>query len=166
MDANPFEKALGEKSVRLCASQELTTYSLTAPFGKGLDALLVHVGQDFFLISTRREERILPGSTAHNASKERVGEIETQQVYKAYKKERDRLKDGIVRTLLSCVFIRRSNIFATIVPNLDLILVDSAGVKKAEDLFPTPREVLSSLLVRPLSMEIASTATLTDRVKA
>ncbi len=47
------------KPARPCASQELTTYGFTAPFGKGPDAPLVHVSQDFFLISARKEERIL-----------------------------------------------------------------------------------------------------------
>ncbi|HCL4357621.1 TPA: recombination-associated protein RdgC, partial [Pseudomonas aeruginosa] len=62
LDADSLEKALGEKPARPCASQELTTYGFTAPFGKGPDAPLVHVSQDFFLISARKEERILPGS--------------------------------------------------------------------------------------------------------
>ena len=39
-----------------------TTYGFTAPFGKA-DAPLVHVSQDFFLISARKEERILPAAS-------------------------------------------------------------------------------------------------------
>ncbi|WP_049289986.1 recombination-associated protein RdgC, partial [Pseudomonas aeruginosa] len=38
LDADSLEKALGEKPARPCASQELTTYGFTAPFGKGPDA--------------------------------------------------------------------------------------------------------------------------------
>ena len=159
LDADSLEKALGEKPARPCASQELTTYGFTAPFGKGPDAPLVHVSQDFFLISARKEERILPGSVVRDALKEKVDEIEAQQMRKVYKKERDQLKDEIVQTLLPRAFIRRSSTFAAIAPSLGLILVDSASAKKAEDLLSTLREALGSLPVRPLSVKVAPTAT-------
>lgn len=139
LDADSLEKALGEKPARPCASQELTTYGFTAPFGKGPDAPLVHVSQDFFLISARKEERILPGSVVRDALKEKVDEIEAQQMRKVYKKERDQLKDEIVQTLLPRAFIRRSSTFAAIAPSLGLILVDSASAKKAEDLLDAAR---------------------------
>ena len=79
LDADSLEKALGEKPARPCASQELTTYGFTAPFGKGPDAPLVHVSQDFFLISARKEERILPGSVVRDALKEKVDEIADEE---------------------------------------------------------------------------------------
>ncbi len=153
LDADSLEKALGEKPARPCASQELTTYGFTAPFGKGPDAPLVHVSQDFFLISARKEERILPGSVVRDALKEKVDEIEAQQMRKVYKKERDQLKDEIVQTLLPRAFIRRSSTFAAIAPSLGLILVDSASAKKAEDLLSTLREALGSLPVTPAERE-------------
>lgn len=100
-----------------------------------------------------------------DALKEKVDEIEAQQMRKVYKKERDQLKDEIVQTLLPRAFIRRSSTFAAIAPSLGLILVDSASAKKAEDLLSTLREALGSLPVRPLSVKVAPTATLTDWVK-
>ncbi|WP_410965022.1 recombination-associated protein RdgC, partial [Salmonella sp. SAL04286] len=89
--------------------------------------------------------------------KEKVDEIEAQQMRKVYKKERDQLKDEIVQTLLPRAFIRRSSTFAAIAPSLGLILVDSASAKKAEDLLSTLREALGSLPVRPLSVKVAPT---------
>lgn len=79
-----------------------------------------------------------------DALKEKVDEIEAQQMRKVYKKERDQLKDEIVQTLLPRAFIRRSSTFAAIAPSLGLILVDSASAKKAEDLLSTLREALGS----------------------
>ena len=74
-----------------------------------------------------------------DALKEKVDEIEAQQMRKVYKKERDQLKDEIVQTLLPRAFIRRSSTFAAIAPSLGLILVDSASAKKAEDLLDAAR---------------------------
>jgi recombination associated protein RdgC len=164
-DVEALEAALAAKAARPCASQELTTYGFMAPFGKGVDAPLVHQSGDFLLLAARKEERILPGSVVRDALKDKVDEIEAQQMRKVYKKERDQLKDEIVMSFLPRAFIRRSSTFAAIAPKLGLILVDTATSKKAEDLLSTLREAIGSLPVRPLNVKMAPTATLTDWVK-
>ncbi|MDF0729954.1 recombination-associated protein RdgC [Pseudomonas entomophila] len=161
-----LEAALASKPARPCASQELTTYGFIAPFGKGEDAPLVHVSGEFLLIAARKEERILPSSVVNDAVKEKVEEIETEQMRKVYKKERDQIKDDIIQTFLPRAFIRRSMIFAAIAPRLGLILVNSASAKRAEDLLSTLREVMGSLPVRPATVKIAPSATMTDWVKS
>jgi recombination associated protein RdgC len=164
-DAQALETALAAKPARPCASQELSTYGFIAPFGKGEDAPLVHVSQDFMLIAARKEDRILPGSVVRDALKEKVEEIEAEQMRKVYKKERDQLKDEIIQAFLPRAFIRRSATFAAIAPKLGLILVNTASPKRAEDLLSTLREAIGSLPVRPLTVKVAPTATLTDWVK-
>ncbi len=161
-----LEAALASKPARPCASQELTTYGFVAPFGKGEDAPLVHVSGEFLLIAARKEERILPSSVVNDAVKEKVEEIETEQMRKVYKKERDQIKDEIIQAFLPRAFIRRSMIFAAIAPRLGMILVNSASAKRAEDLLSTLREVMGSLPVRPATVKIAPSATMTDWVKS
>ncbi len=165
LDAEKLEAALASKPARPCASQELATYGFVPPLGKGADAPLVHASQDFLLIAARKEERILPGSVVRDALKEKIDEIEEQQMRKVYKKERDQLKDEIVQTFLPRAFIRRNMTFAAIAPQQGLILVDASSPKKAEDLLSTLREALGSLPVRPLSVKVAPTATFTDWMK-
>ena len=165
-EAEALEAALASKPARPCASQELTTYGFVAPFGKGEDAPLVHVSGEFLLIAARKEERILPSSVVNDAVKEKVEEIETEQMRKVYKKERDQIKDEIIQAFLPRAFIRRSMIFAAIAPRMGMILVNSASAKRAEDLLSTLREVMGSLPVRPATVKIAPTATMTDWVKS
>ncbi|CAD5376908.1 Recombination-associated protein RdgC [Pseudomonas sp. OF001] len=166
LDAEKLEAALASKPARPCASQELATYGFVAPLGKGADAPLVHASQGFFLIAARKEERILPGSVVRDALKEKIEEIEAQQMRKVYKKERDQLKDEIVQSFLPRAFIRRQSTFAAIAPQQGLILVDASSPKKAEDLLSTLREALGSLPVRPLSVKVAPTATFTEWMKS
>ncbi|WP_409313223.1 recombination-associated protein RdgC [Pseudomonas putida] len=161
-----LEAALASKPARPCASQELTTYGFVAPVGKGEDAPLVHVSGEYLLIAARKEERILPSSVVNDAVKEKVEEIETEQMRKVYKKERDQIKDEIIQAFLPRAFIRRSMIFAAIAPRLGVILVNSASAKRAEDLLSTLREVMGSLPVRPATVKIAPVATMTDWVKS
>lgn len=165
-DPQVLEDALASKPARPCASQELATYGFVAPFGKGADAPLVHVSGDFLLVSARKEERILPGSVVRDAVKEKVDEIELEQMRKVYKKERDQIKDEIIQAFLPRAFIRRSSTFAAIAPKAGLVLVNSASPKRAEDLLSTLREVLGTLPVRPLTVKMAPTATMTDWVKS
>ena len=164
-DVEALEQALASKRARACESQELTTYGFVAPFGKGADAPLVHVGGDFLLVGARKEERILPGSVVRDAVAEKVEEIETEQMRKVYKKERDQIKDEIVQAFLPRAFIRRSSTFAAIAPKLGLILVNSPSPKRAEDLLSTLREVLGTLPVRPATVKISPSATMTDWLK-
>jgi recombination associated protein RdgC len=164
-DAEALETALASKPARSCASQELSTYGFIAPFGKGADAPMMHTSQGFYLLAARKEERILPGSVVRDALKERVEQIEAEQMRKVYKKERDQLKDEIILDFLPRAFIRKSATFAAIAPEQGLILVDASSPKRAEDLLSTLREVLGSLPVRPLNVKLAPTATFTEWVK-
>ena len=164
-DAQVLETALATKLARACSSQELATYGFVAPFGKGEDAPLVHVSQDFLLIAARKEERILPGSVVRDALKDKVEEIEAEQMRKVYKKERDQLKDEIIQAFLPRAFIRRSATFAAIAPKQGLILVNASSPKRAEDLLSTLREVIGSLPVRPLAVKMAPSAVMTEWVK-
>src|SRR5690606_3892944 len=115
--------------------------------------------------AARKEERILPGSVVRDALKEKVDEIEAEQMRKVYKKERDQLKDEIVQTLLPRAFLRRSTTYSAIAPDQGLVLVDSASPKRAEDLLSTLREAIGSLPLRPVTVKIAPSATLTDWLK-
>jgi len=162
LDPETLEAALTHKPARPCASQEPSTYGFVAPFGKGEDAPLVHVSSGFLLLAARKEERMLPSSVIRDRLQDKIDEIEAQQMRKVYKKERDQLKDEILQSLLPHAFIRKSTTFAAIAPALGLILVDSASSKKAEDLLSTLREALGSLPVRPLSLKVAPSATLTQ----
>lgn len=165
-DAEAMEAALGAKRARPCASQELTTYGFVAPIGKGDQAPLVHFSNGLILIAARKEERILPGSVVRDAVKDKVDEIEAEQMRKVYKKERDQIKDEIVQAFLPRAFVRRSTTFAAIDVEAGLIYVDTGSSSKAEDLLSTLREVMGSLPVRPVAAKIAPTASFTDWMKS
>lgn len=165
LEAFALAAALASKPARPCASQELTTYGFIAPIGEGADAPLVHESSGFMLIGARKEERILPASVINDALRDKVKEIEANQLRKVYKKERDQLKDEIVQAFLPRAFTRRKSTFAAIMPAEGLIIVDTASAKQAEDLLSTLREAIGSLPVRPLSTALPITATLTDWIR-
>ena len=163
--ADSLETALATKPARKCANQELTTFGFSAPFGKNEAAPLVHVSGDFMLLAASKEERLLPGSVVRDALKEKVDEIEAEQMRKVYKKERDQIKDELIQSFLPRAFVRKATTFAAIAPKLGLIIVNTSSPRKAEDLLSTMREALGSLPVRPVAVKVSPSATMTEWVK-
>ena len=166
LDPEQLEQALASRPARPCGSQEALSYGFIAPLGKGEDAPLVHAANGYLLIAARREERMLPGSVVRDELQEKVEEIETAQMRKVYKKERDQLKDEIIHTLMPRAFVRRSLTRAALDLQGGLIYVDAGSPKKAEELLSTLRELLGSLPLRPLNVKVAPTASFTDWVRS
>lgn len=157
-------EALAEKPHREPASHELSTYGFIAPYGTEL-CMTVQCGVigHATIIATKKTERILPGSVVRDALKKKIDEIESEQMRKVYKKERDQLKDDIIQAFLPQAFLRHKVTRAAIIG--DLILVDASSAKAAEDLLSTLREAIGSLPCRPVMVKIAPSATMTDWLK-
>lgn len=164
--ADTIQQAIAAKPARKCESQELCTYGFAAPAGKGENAPLARSVHGFVLIAARKEERILPGNVVRDALKEKIDEIEAEQMRKVYKKERDQIKDEIIQAFLPRAFIRKSITFAAIDSERGIVLVDTSSPARAEDLLSTLRECLGSLPVRPLTVKIAPPATMTEWLKS
>lgn len=164
-DRDPLEDALRSKPAREPASQELSTYGFTAPFGKGENAPLVYMANGFILVCARKVEKIIPSGAIAEAVKEKVERIESEQCRKVYKKERDQIKDEIIQEALPRAFKRSKVTYAAIDPERGLIYVNAASRSVAEDLLSTLRECIGSLPVRPVTVKIAPSATLTDWIK-
>lgn len=160
-------EALASKPHREPGAQELSTYGFIPPFDLGEQSPLVQtaVGVKYTadLIAAKKTERMLPGSVVRDALKKKVDAIESEQLRKVYKKERDQLKDDIVQALLPHAFLRHKVTFALIFD--DMIIVDASSAKHAEDLLSTLRDCLGSLPVRPVSVKLAPSATMTSWVQ-
>lgn len=165
MDVEALQLALATKPAREPDSQELATYGFIAPYGKGEDAPLVYERNGYLLVASRKATRQLPASVVREAVVAKVEEIEAQQMRKVYKKERDQIKDEIILALMPHAFVRRSGTFAAIDLKAGLILVNTSSANTAEDLLSTLREVIGTLPVRPATVKIAPSASMTDWLK-
>lgn len=162
--AEELEDHLQSRPARPCGSQEVFTLGFTHPFGRHSESF-VQVANKAFLVALRKEERILPGSVVKDALSEKVEEIENRDGRKVYKKEKDTLKDEIILNLLPRAFTRSSVTLAVIDMQERLIYVDAASAKKAEDLLSLMREIIGTLPVRPVSVKVAPTSSMTEWVK-
>ena len=141
-----LQEKLQEHAFSPCKSQELSRYGWSSPC-KLLEQELVHEVQGFLMISSFKEEKILPGSVVKEMLSDKVSQIEHEQARKVYKKERDQLKDEIVLDLLPRAFSKYQKTFALIAPQQGWLVVDASSHKRAEELLSFLRGSLGSLPV-------------------
>lgn len=127
-------------------------------------SLVYPLSKHLLLIALEESERILPPKVIRRELDKRIAEIESSQLRKVYKKERDQIKDDITQGLLPRAFVKSERIRAMIDTHRNLIWVE-AGRTKAERLLSLLREALGSLAVRVPTVRIAPSATMTEWVR-
>ncbi|WP_394128779.1 recombination-associated protein RdgC [Shewanella maritima] len=163
-DTESLESALSDFTFSPCTSQDVSKFGFSYALGKQGQAL-VHSAENRHLISVTKEEKILPSQVIKEALDEKVAEIEAAESRKVTKKEKDTIKDEITMTLLPRAFSRRSQTRALIMPELDMILVDSSSAAKAEELLALLRKALGSLPVIPVHFTTPIENTMTQWLK-
>jgi len=151
--------------VKPCAKTEFDSYGFITPLGKHKNANLVHQVQNFYLVCAQKQQRVLPNSVIRDELADKIEAIETQQMRKIYRKEREQLRDDITQNLLPQAFIRKTKTYALICPDLDLIMVNSSNYNKADELLNLLREALGTLPVKLLVTKNSPTVQMTSWLK-
>ena len=164
VDTEALEKSLEDFTFSPCSSQDISKFGFSNALGKQ-GQTLVHSASNRHLICATKEEKILPSQVVKEALEDKVAQIEAEEDRKLAKKEKDALKDEIIITLLPRAFSRRSQIRALIIPEIEMILVDSSSAAKAEEFLALLRKAMGSLPIIPLSFKAPIESQLTDWVK-
>ncbi len=165
LSIDDLEKQLDACSFSPCGSQEMAKTGWVSPMGSRSDAL-THVNNGQILICARKEEKILPSPVIKQALEAKIDKLEAEQQRKLKKTEKDSLKDEVLHSLLPRAFSRFSQTFLWIDTVNNLIMVDCASAKKAEDTLALLRKSLGSLPVVPLTMESPIELTMTEWVRS
>ncbi|WP_168394911.1 recombination-associated protein RdgC [Erwinia amylovora] len=163
--ADEMEKQLDAFSFTPCGSQDMAKTGWVSPLGaRGED--LTHVTNGQILICARKEEKMLPSPVVKQALEAKISKLEAEQSRKLKKTEKDSLKDEVLHSLLPRAFSRFSQTYIWIDTVNNLIMVDCASAKKAEDTLALLRKSLGSLPVVPLTLESPIELTLTEWVRS
>jgi len=165
LSADELEKQLAPLSFTPCGSLDTMKTGWVSPMGSHSESLTHAVGKHL-LITARKEEKILPSPVIKQALQAKIEKLEADQSRKLKKTEKDALKDEVLHTLLPRAFSRfnQTNIWLDL--GNDLIIVDAASAKRAEDTLALLRKSLGSLPVVPLTMESPIELTLTEWVRS
>ena len=163
VDSSALESAMGEFKFTPCGSQDISKFGFTNALGKNGNTL-VHGAEGYHMVAVTKESKILPAAAVKEAVSAKVELIEQAEGRKLSKKENDAIKDEVILEMLPRAFTKSSVTRALIMPELNLILVDSSSYSKAEELLALLRKAIGSLPVIPLSYKTPVELTLTEWV--
>ncbi|MEG3109997.1 recombination-associated protein RdgC [Pantoea sp. T14] len=165
LSADEMEKQLDAFTFSPCGSQDMSKTGWVPPMGNRSDAL-THENNGQIMICARKEEKMLPSPVVKQALEAKIDKLEAEQSRKLKKTEKDSLKDEVLHSLLPRAFSRFSQTYMWIDTVNNLIMVDCASAKKAEDMLALLRKSLGSLPVVPLTLESPIELTLTEWVRS
>lgn len=165
VDAAALESAIEEFKFTPCGSQDISKFGFTNALGKH-GHTLVHSAEGCHMVAVTKESKILPAAAVKKAVVAKVDFFEHKTGRKLAKKEKDAIKDEVIQEMLPRAFTKSSVTRALIMPELNLILVDSSSYAKAEELLALLRKALGSLPVIPLSYKTPVESTLTEWLKS
>lgn len=158
--AEQFEEALNTQAFTPCASQEMTTTGWVEPLGKHGSQKL-HVCGSAWVVSMKRQERVLPASVVNELVAEKVDEIETAEARKVYKKEKTQIKEELIFELTPKAFCKSRVVRAYLDTTKNWLIVDASSATVAEELINLLRDSLGSFAVVPWSTRQTPSDTLT-----
>ncbi|PJG83058.1 recombination-associated protein RdgC [Caviibacterium pharyngocola] len=143
-----------------CAQSDMSKFGWTNPL-RGSELLYFAVGKQILLLA-HKEEKILPAQVVNRELEGRIAELEEKEQRKLKKTEKQALKDDVIAALLPRAFSKNRQTAIWIDSEADLIYVDSASSKQAEDILALLRKSLGSLPVVPLSFANDPTLVMSD----
>jgi len=159
-----MERQLAEFSFTPCGSQDMAKTGWVSPMGSHSDAL-THVANGQIIICARKEEKMLPASVIKQTLEAKINKLEAEQARKLKKTEKDSLKDEVLHSLLPRAFSRFNQTMVWIDTINNVVMLDCASAKKAEDTLALLRKSLGSLPVVPLTFEKPLELTMTEWVR-
>lgn len=141
--------ALENNQYHPCNQSEMSKFGWSTPL-KGSELLYFTVGKQILLLA-QKEEKILPAHVIKRELDVRVEKLEQAENRKLKKVEKQTLKDDVVATLLPRAFSKYQQTALWIDAENNLIYVDAASAKRAEEVLALLRKSLGSLPVVPLT---------------
>ncbi len=152
-DLNELQRQLSDCEFHPCGSQDQSKFGWANPL-KGSELLHFSVGKHILLVA-KKEEKMLPANVVKRELDERIESLEQKENRKLKKTEKQTLKDDVVMNLLPRAFTKNQQISVWIDTENNLVHVDAASSKRAEDALALLRKSLGSLPVVPLALEEA-----------
>lgn len=132
-----------------CQQSDMSKLGWQSPL-KGSELLHFSVGSQILLVA-HKEEKMLPANVVKRELDKRIDEFEQKEARQLKKTEKQALKEDVVAMLLPRAFSKHQHTAIWINVKSNLIYVDAASSKRAEDALALLRKSLGSLPVVPLN---------------
>ena len=160
LSVEELSQQLEQHTFKPCGTLDLSSYGWVAPLGRD-GAELVHAAGGYIMICARKEQKMVPATVVRERVQEKAEAIEAAQGRPVRRKERDTIKEEVIHTLLPQAFPRSTLTFAYISPKENLIVVNAASAKRAEELLSYLRGSIGSLPAVAPSLTVTPAAVMT-----
>lgn len=164
-DEVDFSATLATQEAREPWGLEASFIGFARPLGKS-GALFTHTIGRFTMICVKTYSKVLPASVVRDIVNERVEEIEATESRKISRKDKAAIKELVTDELLPRAFTRSSLTYAYIDSARNLLIVDTASAKRAEEVTGLLREVAGSLPAERLKVSVPGADVLTNMVRS
>lgn len=162
LESEQLEEQLQETKFTPCTQHDMSKFGWSCPLS-GSDLLHFSQGKQFLLIS-HKEDKLLPTNVVKAETEQRIAELEEKEARKLKKTEKQAVKDQVISVLLPRAFSKHQ--FTAIWLDLEsqLVYIDAASSKRAEDALALLRKTLGSLPVVPISFTLTPAEVMTNWV--
>lgn len=159
LEQSSLEAQLQENAFTPCGTHDMSHFGWSQPLA-GAEALSFSQGKQFLLVS-HKEDKLLPANVVKKETEARIAELEAKEARQLKKTEKQAVKDQVVSLLLPRAFSKHQ--FTAIWLDLEaqLVYVDAASSKRAEDTLALLRKTLGSLPVVPISFTLSPSEVMT-----
>ena len=164
MTADQLASALLPQMFAPAASNELLRQGWDRP--RGDDGALVHVVNRQFLLTLKRQKKILPAAAVNETAKAMAAALEEQQGFPPGKKAMRELKERAADEMLPKAFSVTSRTFVWIDPVNGWLVVDAASPAKADDVVKLLLKAIDKMPLESLRVQRSPVAVMTGWLEA
>lgn len=161
VDFSEIAELLPHAQLRPVGALEMTSRGFVSPFGRQETEVLHHQIGDFLWLTVGGEDKMLPSAVVNDELEKRIAQVQELTGQIPGGRERKRLKDDILHSLLPRAFVKSSRLDAFLDLRHGYIAVDTSSRKNAEALVSHIRGLLGSFPAMPLNAEVAPRSILT-----
>ena len=154
--SDEFVQLLYARSFVPCSGLKPSSFGWVSPLGNSgapgseeEEPPLVHVVGGCYLLSARREDKVIPASALNEAMLAKVRKIEAVEDRKLRAKEKLNIKDNTLAELLPRALARSKHILGYISPADNLLVIGTAAPSEAEMFINCLRDSIGSFSVMP-----------------
>lgn len=153
--------ALETKLFQPCGKLDALKHGWVSPLGRS-GKMLSHTNGHATMLCAKRQEKSVPNAALNDALETKIFEIREEEGRPVGNKEKQSIKDELIFSMLPQALPRTSFEFGYVHKQDNLIYVNLASVKKAEEFLSLLRESLGSLKAVPVGTHNPISPVLTD----
>lgn len=159
LTTSELESAFAEHVLRDCLQMELQSRGWILP--KESQSRFVHNYNEHLLIAFGVKKKLLPTTVINQYAKDRIIVMEQHQGYKPGKKQIRDIKEAVLIELTPRAFVQQHTTYAWIDTEKKLLIIDTANLKKAEELIELLIKTVHGIRIAPFTTKISPSAVMT-----